>query len=66
MERRFGRAATDQTVEPLAAGVDPLAEFGPGSGKFTGFVQFGQRGTRDRAGIVVKADQGIELGLAGR
>jgi hypothetical protein len=66
IERRFSRAAADQTVEPLAAGVDPLAEFGPGSGKFTSLVQFGQRGSRDRAGILVKADLGIQLGLAGR
>jgi len=45
--------------------MNPLAKFGGRPGKIPRLVQLGQGGPAYRPGVVMKADQGIELLLAG-
>mgnify|MGYP007054340944 CR=1 FL=1 len=63
VERSLGLAAADQTLEDAAAGAVPPRKFGSGFTIFSCPVKAQQSRTGNRARVVMKADEGIELRL---
>ena len=62
----FGLAPADEAAQAFATSMDPLAEFVCRQIVPPRLVQARQGGLEDCPGVVVEADQGIELCLAGR